>query len=647
MVLLGGQLFSHADSTQSFNKGRRLEMIDKDGNPTCFLCPSDSVVISQAICNCTRMPKPVVRSCSNRESSGQNQRQEKGIQTRVVRGPLPGSLLHEGSHQVVLRLFSHHLAIYDCHYTQIVVSSAVCNPPRVAHSHVTCSYNGGNLTSTTCKYVCNEGYTAAISSVPYFTWNCSNGDVAWNKNAAPKCIKRTSPVALDGQCNDIHLTLSAVSEVDAGIELATPQFRLSETNRSQSSIRVACNINSVARPGLFQRQCVARNTETGAKTSCSYKILVTRSKCSKLAAPLNGELKCSRQEKTIACVIDCSKGHSLYVTSINSSSSVHISGKEVALCDLNSGLWTVSRRPIHSADLQCKLDAPVRIISASFHFQMTVESCAAAQKVFTATRNALLEQNAHICRQANCSLMTTTCHPCIKSISNRCDEPLQVNWTIVVNKDYHRKAESLIHKLKVDTEEMIRTDSNFHRLIEKAGGKINQRSFKVAQLDLVCPTPGYVFNATTNKCISDRTEEEAAVGDRKSIYWTTSARKANIQSNRIQAESQSGHPILTVKEKSYPKKSDLCKWGLTGSHCKTSHSSFHPPKKVTAICGSSPCLNGGECIENGGSFTCKCRGKFRGQFCQYITCPAMLEFMLCSQQGQCVIETTSGRRRCY
>lgn len=82
-------------------------------------------------------------------------------------------------------------------------------------------------------------------------------------------------MALDGQCNDIHLTLSAVSEVDAGIELATPQFRLSETNRSQSSIRVACNINSVARPGLFQRQCLARNTETGAKTSCSYKILVT------------------------------------------------------------------------------------------------------------------------------------------------------------------------------------------------------------------------------------------------------------------------------------------------------------------------------------------------------------------------------------
>ena len=48
----------------SENAGRRLEMIDKDGNPTCFLCPSDSVVISQAICNCTRMPKPVVRSCS-------------------------------------------------------------------------------------------------------------------------------------------------------------------------------------------------------------------------------------------------------------------------------------------------------------------------------------------------------------------------------------------------------------------------------------------------------------------------------------------------------------------------------------------------------------------------------------------------------
>ena len=81
---------------------------------------------------------------------------------------------------------------------------------------------------------------------------------------------------------------------------------------------------------------------------------VSGSKCDKLAAPLNGELKCSRQEKTIVCIIDCNKGHSFYVASINSSSSLHIYGENVALCDLDTGLWTVAHRPIHSADLQCK-----------------------------------------------------------------------------------------------------------------------------------------------------------------------------------------------------------------------------------------------------------------------------------------------------
>jgi len=535
---------------------------------------------------------------------------------------------------VVLRLFSHHLPVYDCRYTLDVVSSAVCNPPRVEHSHVTCSYNDGNLTSTTCKYICNEGFAAPTSSVPYLTWNCSSGHSLWNKTTTPKCIRRTSPVALEGQCKDIHLTMDAASEVDAAIELGTPQFRSSSADRSsiQFSIEVVCNINSVATAGLFQRQCVARDTQTDAKTFCNYNIRVTRSKCDKLAAPLNGELKCSRQEKTIVCIIDCNKGHSFYVASINSSSSLHIYGENVALCDLDTGLWTVAHRPIHSADLQCKLDSSGLMISASFHFQMAAESCHVAEKVLAATRSALLEQNAYVCRQANCSLMSTACRPCDKSI--RCNKTLEMNWTITVEKDRLRRGEALVHKLQIETERMISTDLNFHRLIQKFGAKINQRSFKVGKLELLCATPGDVLDGTTNKCISNRMPDAAA------------------------GTPQSGHPSIPgVKERSsHHKKGDPCKRGLTGNRCKMLHTVVQSKKKIeagiessdvkSALCSSNPCLNEGDCVENSGSFTCNCHDKFKGQFCEYVTCPAVLEFLLCSHDGHCVIETMSGRRRC-
>jgi len=69
-----------------------------------------------------------------------------------------------------------------------VCMAVVCNPPRVAHSHVACSYNDANLTSTTCKYVCNRGYVAPKSLVPYFTWNCSDADLTQSKTTTPKCI---------------------------------------------------------------------------------------------------------------------------------------------------------------------------------------------------------------------------------------------------------------------------------------------------------------------------------------------------------------------------------------------------------------------------------------------------------------------------
>lgn len=69
------------------------------------------------------LPDLASNSGNNGRLNEHDQRQEKGIRTRVVRGPLPGSLLPEGSHQVVLRLFSHQSPVYDCHYTHTVVPS--------------------------------------------------------------------------------------------------------------------------------------------------------------------------------------------------------------------------------------------------------------------------------------------------------------------------------------------------------------------------------------------------------------------------------------------------------------------------------------------------------------------------------------------
>lgn len=99
-------------------------------------------------------------------------------------------------------------------------------------------------------------------------------------------------MVLEGQCSDIHLTLNAVSEVGAAIELSTPQFRSASADWSQSSVEVVCNINSVATAGVFQRQCVARDTETDAKTLCHYKVHVaSKSRAHHVRAQYSIDLK--------------------------------------------------------------------------------------------------------------------------------------------------------------------------------------------------------------------------------------------------------------------------------------------------------------------------------------------------------------------
>ena len=54
--------------------------------------------------------------------------------------------------------------------------------------------------------------------------------------------------------------------------------------------------------------------------------------------------------------------------------------------------------------------------------------------------------------------------------------------------------------------------------------------------------------------------DDATTGRRKPTYWKA-ARMTDI---KHPTESKPGYPIQNDEERSDPKKSDPCKWGLTG-----------------------------------------------------------------------------------
>ena len=53
---------------------------------------------------------------------------------------------------------------------------------------------------------------------------------------------------------------------------------------------------------------------------------------------------------------------------------------------------------------------------------------------------------------------------------------------------------------KAETEVLIQTNLDFRKKLETAGGDLLDKTFQLAKLDLICPLPGYVVNASTNNC---------------------------------------------------------------------------------------------------------------------------------------------------
>jgi len=67
-----------------------------------------------------------------------------------------------------------------------------------------------------------------------------------------------------------------------------------------------------------------------------------------------------------------------------------------------------------------------------------------------------------------------------------------------------------------------------------------------------------MFDSSESK-VSNRMDD-ATTGRRKPTYWKA-ARMTDI---KHPTESKPGYPIQNDEERSDPKKSDPCKWGLTG-----------------------------------------------------------------------------------
>lgn len=139
---------------------------DIENKHRCFICPSNSVIVSNVNCNCIRMPTPAIQSCPeyviNQTAKKllnicflffpckkkrrpyvllflprfrlshlclincryRDHRFSKDIKTKILRGPAPGSLVHEGSHKVILRVYDRDIAVHVCHFTQTVIGKS-------------------------------------------------------------------------------------------------------------------------------------------------------------------------------------------------------------------------------------------------------------------------------------------------------------------------------------------------------------------------------------------------------------------------------------------------------------------------------------------------------------------------------------------
>ena len=53
---------------------------------------------------------------------------------------------------------------------------------------------------------------------------------------------------------------------------------------------------------------------------------------------------------------------------------------------------------------------------------------------------------------------------------------------------------------QIETESIIRVDTDFQRQVRELGGEIDRHSYRIGKLDLVCHLAGYVVNESTNKC---------------------------------------------------------------------------------------------------------------------------------------------------
>ena len=184
-------------------------------------------------------------------------------------------------------------------------------------------------------------------------------------------------------------------------------------------------------------------------------------KCRPLEAPVNGDLKCSTKNATTVCQVECRAGHSLL---LKGHETPVPSADRAAYCQWHDGLWVMGRHKTPLMQLECELDPPTPKFEAQLKLRVAVVApCrdeAAVEGVKEALKAALIQRNAEVCREANCSQLDATCHDNDTSVDNvRLAAYLDVVWTVSADytpiEDYYYEGvdvpegESLIEKIQV------------------------------------------------------------------------------------------------------------------------------------------------------------------------------------------------------
>ncbi|KFM59286.1 Sushi repeat-containing protein SRPX2, partial [Stegodyphus mimosarum] len=270
-----------------------------------------------------RAPRPYLRDCKNRTLTATRRGTVKLKSPRFVVTRSRNSaktFLHANctySGEIVPGTYINLCTAHDeatnstgsCSYS-VTVKERSCQPlPVIPHASLDCDLQLNGLYSprTTCKYVCEEGFTIPKSQRRRRVRRCTS-KLIWKPIMEPSCKRVSPPHPVRDACLSQTFVLKNNRTF---VNLKPPKFK---SSLKGSKVKVHCSLNKTLPAGTYINVCDAFDTELGISASCKYNVTVKNVECPLLEPVLRGSIKCDSETGSVPrvgalCNYECDEGY--------------------------------------------------------------------------------------------------------------------------------------------------------------------------------------------------------------------------------------------------------------------------------------------------------------------------------------------------